>query len=349
MRHSSFARVFALPFTLSAMLSAALLLTAMPAQSAAPGDAPDAARAGELFRAGRAAAAAGDDKTACDRFAESQKLQPAPGTLLNLGACEAKQGHLLAAREHFRQAGSGFKPDDRRRAVALNTANELSDRLAVVTVRVAPTAPADTKVTLDGAALDPKVLDHGVELDPGKTRLVVAAEGREPRTYEVDVAEGEKRELSVDAGGPIAAPAVAAPAIAPAPAGMTAEDVRASNRKFERTLGFVGAGAGVAGIAVGSVFGAMALHQASVVKASCDASYACTPAGVSAASSGSTDGIVSTTAFIAGAALAAAGAYLLVTTWGPDRPAHAAPIGDSLVIAPVAVRSGGGAAARWTF
>src|SRR5271166_2452009 len=76
------------------------------------------AQADELFKAGRAAVAAGDNKAACDRFGQSEKLEPAPGTQLNLGACEAAQGHILAAREHFRLAVAGFKPDHKSRPFA---------------------------------------------------------------------------------------------------------------------------------------------------------------------------------------------------------------------------------------
>jgi len=324
---------------------AAFALLLLPGSAfAAPTDAPEpsvTARATELFRAGRAAAAAGDDKTACERFGESEKLQPAPGTELNLGACESKQGHLRAAREHYRSAAAGFGPEDLRRAVAVNSANGLTDRLGLLTLRVAPGAPADATVTLNGVALDAKTLAQPIEVDPGKTTVVVNAASRQPRSVDVQLAEGEKKELAVDAGDAVAPETPAAPPVDTSPKPD-------ATRGLERTLGFVGVGAGVAGIAVGSIFGALALHEASVVKANCNlTTYACQSPGVSAASTGSTDGIVSTVGFIAGGVLAAAGVYLVVRTWGPSPSSHAKPI--ALTLTPLTLRSGGGAVGTWTF
>jgi len=309
---------------------------------------PSAAkRSSDLFRAGRAAAAAGDDKTACERFTQSDALQPAPGTQLNLGACEAKQGHLLAAREHFRKAGAGFKPDDVRRAVAINSANDLTERLPVLTVHTAEGVPPGVQVTLDGAPLDLKVLEHGIELDPGTTKLVVSADGRKPREYEVVLKEAEKRDLAVDVGEPLVAVAADAPAT-PASLPPAIED-GSERRKLEHTLGFVGVGVGGAGILVGSIFGILAFHEAGTVRANCTATYACRPAGVSAASSGKTDGIVSTTMFVLGGIFGAAGAYLTVRTWktadtqGTQAPAAA------LRVSPLAFPQGGGALATWSY
>ncbi|NOU28880.1 MAG: hypothetical protein HOO96_13330, partial [Polyangiaceae bacterium] len=45
-----------------------------------------------LFREGRKALEAGDYAVACAKFAESQRIEPAPGTLLNLAGCEERSG-----------------------------------------------------------------------------------------------------------------------------------------------------------------------------------------------------------------------------------------------------------------
>jgi len=308
--------------------------------SAAPSDPAITARATELFRAGRAAATAGDNKTACDRFTESEQLQPAPGTQLNLGACEEKQGHLLAARDHFRKAADAFGPEDRRRAVALNTASALTERLATLTVHVPAAAPEGLHVSLDGAALDPAAAEHGLELDPGKKQLVVEATGRQPRTVAVDLAEGEKREVTADAGDALAPEEPPAPLVAH-------DDGKERTRALEHTLGFVGMGVGAAGVVVGGVFGGLALHQASVEKTNCNTkTWACNATGVSAASSGSTDAVVSTVGFIAGAAFAAAGVYLFVSTSGSAPHATA----TGLTITPMtSTRDGQGVMGTWVF
>ena len=318
-------------------------------ETATPVDPATHARADELFKAGRVAATAGDNRTACDRFGESERLEPAPGTQLNLGACEEGQGHILAAREHFRLAVAGFRPDDKRRPFAAGRVVELSKRLAHLTVRLAPGLPADTKLTVDGAQLDEKTLAQGIEVDPGKTTVVVAATGRPPRSYDLELGVAQSRDLIAEAGEP-ATPSAALPPPVSQPPRASSDTAGSGSREMLHTLGFVGAGVGAAGLVTGSIFGILALHEASVVKANCDSSFACKPAGVSAGSSGRTDTVVSTTAFIAGGVLAAAGVYLLVTTWGhPSTPVGPTPLGGSILIAPGFDRSAASVTVLWRF
>ena len=84
----------------SSALSCALLLSGL--QSVASAAEPhDAAAADVLFRRAKDALAAGNVDGACASFAESQRLDPAAGTLLNLADCEEKQGKLATAWQHF--------------------------------------------------------------------------------------------------------------------------------------------------------------------------------------------------------------------------------------------------------
>ena len=67
-----------------------------------PAAAGNAAAAEALFNQAHAAMSAHDYDTACQRFAESNRLDPAVGTLLNLGVCEAARGRVATAWELFR-------------------------------------------------------------------------------------------------------------------------------------------------------------------------------------------------------------------------------------------------------
>ena len=74
----------------------------------------DAAAADALFQKGREAADKGDFATAAAKFAESQRLDPAPGTLLNLADCEEHLGQTASAWEHYKRAAETMNAGDDR-------------------------------------------------------------------------------------------------------------------------------------------------------------------------------------------------------------------------------------------
>src|SRR5215207_9045421 len=76
----------------------------------------DPAVADRMFREGQQAAARGDYATACGKFEDSQRLDPAPGTLLNLADCYEHASRLALALRTW-QAALGALPggDDRAR------------------------------------------------------------------------------------------------------------------------------------------------------------------------------------------------------------------------------------------
>src|SRR5258708_2013252 len=81
----------------------AVFAAALPARAQKPSEA-DVNAADALFQSAKAAMDRGDLATACPRFAESQRLDPAVGTTLNLGECEARSGKLAAALAHYEEA-----------------------------------------------------------------------------------------------------------------------------------------------------------------------------------------------------------------------------------------------------
>lgn len=112
-----------------------------------------------LFREGRAAADEGNYLVACPKFEESYKLDPAPGTLLNLADCEENRGQLVKAWQHFRQLHDRLPATDERKSVAATRARALEQRLppprddrptvaaAVTTNTIVPSPTATTTTT----------------------------------------------------------------------------------------------------------------------------------------------------------------------------------------------------------
>jgi hypothetical protein len=157
-------------------------------------------------------------------------------------------------------------------------------------------APDGTVATIDGNVVDPKKGPRHVSA--GAHVVLVTAVGHRGTRYNVNVAEGEVRSLRATPGDVLEA-------VLPTTA------TEHEKTSWTRPAGIVSLGLGVATIWVGSLAGMMAIDRRDVQHVSCNAS-GCTQAGVDAAHDGATWADVSTATFIAGGALVALGATLVV-------------------------------------
>jgi len=191
-------------------LSALVLLAVALGPTSARAD--DASRADAAFNDGRRLLASGQTAAACAKFEESQRLDPATGTLLNLAACHEQLGKLATAFAEFRAAEVAATRDRRpdRIAFAQKRAAQLAPRLSVLEV-VVPAAVRVPNLTvfLDGVA---QVLgSQGFEspVDPGGHQVEATAPGFLPFAQRVTAGvEGERLRVDV-ALSPLVIPAVA--------------------------------------------------------------------------------------------------------------------------------------------
>ncbi|SRR5260221_5146264 len=273
------------------------------------------AAAEALFNEGRRAMDAKDYDTACQRFHESNRLDPAVGTLLNLAVCETTRGHVATAWELFRATSEKLAHDDPRREYVTSQLGQIEPRLPRLTMRLAPGAPLDTKAKEGSTELSGAAFGVALPMDPGKHAFVIEAPGYEPRQIEVELVEGAKQDLEI-APGPVkpaatARETVAAPAAATAPA----PDEGQKRGHDTRLIGWIAGGVGVAGLGVGLTTGIMALGKKSTTDEQCsDQLKRCSPVGSDAASSGRTLATVSTISWITGALGIGAGAYFILTS-----------------------------------
>jgi hypothetical protein len=297
-------------------LAASLIVSSIALAGTALAQPVDAARASDaerLFREGRASMEAGDPARACPKFAESEKLDPAPGTLLSLADCEERVRSFVKAREHYLLAASGFPKKDARRAFATGRAQALEKRIAHVTLRLPADAPAEATVR-NGESIVPRAeLGSSIATDPGELLVKVSAPGRKDSTLTVTLAEGETKDVACELG-PLDTPSASDPAAANPSrnaAGASAGGDGAASEASDprRTAAFVLLGVGAASLVVGGVSGILAVSKAGTVKDHCDASNQCDQEGVDAASSGRFLSPLSTVTVIAGAVLVGAGAY----------------------------------------
>ncbi len=136
-----------------------------------------------LFDDGRAKMQAGDFAAACPKLAESYRLDPAPGTFLNLGLCHESEGRLATAYAELSEALSRAIRDGRsdRQKTAREHLAAIAPRLSKLKLSVGAGAPPDLKVEVDGIALARAAWDVAVPMDPGQHVLVASASGRATR------------------------------------------------------------------------------------------------------------------------------------------------------------------------
>src|SRR5215216_964477 len=100
--------------------------------------AQDTTRADETFHAGKALMKDGKLTEACPKFEESQKADPAPGTLLALAYCQELSGLLASAHANYLAASdlAAKEGQPKRHDAAANKAEELSRRVSTLTISV---------------------------------------------------------------------------------------------------------------------------------------------------------------------------------------------------------------------
>lgn len=199
-------------------LAGALLLLA--ATSAAPAAAQQA-EANLLFDEGRVAMAQRDYTKAIGKLEQSQQLDPAVGTLLNLAECYVAVGRTASAWVSYREAASlasGTKQRDRER-FASRKAQELEPRLSHLELVVKPEARAPGLVITRGAISIPEALwGSSIPVDPGTQHLEARAPGRAPWSLDVNVGESaDKVQVEVPPLEPAESPAPALATAASAP------------------------------------------------------------------------------------------------------------------------------------
>ncbi|MFO0660816.1 MAG: hypothetical protein U0165_13430 [Polyangiaceae bacterium] len=270
--------------------------------------AQDPIAAEALFTEGRALAKKGDFAAACPKFAESFRLDPAPGTLLNLADCEEATGKIASAWLHYRQVAEMFPKTDDRIAYAKQRVVALEPHMPKLTIDVPSNVPNDTVILRNGVVLGTASYGTPLPLDPGVHVIIVKAPGRLDRRYVVEVGADQKQSVQVDVGE------LANKASSPSDS--------SSWWGPRRTAGVVIGAVGVAAIAAGSVTGVMVIDRKKSLRDHCDAQNRCDTEGVQLAQEGRTLSAVSTITMITGAVALATGITLVAT--GSGVPASSA-------------------------
>ena len=293
--------------------------------------AQDVAAAEALFREGRALMKSGDFAKACAKLAESQRLDPSSGTLLNLATCHAKQGKTATAWAEYLAAARLSKSQGRpqRAKEAKARAAELEPDLSYLTIAVSQKLP-DMRVLRGDVELEASVIGSKIPTDPGEHEITVSAPGYKSVSLKVNVgAKGDAQTLAIpaldkeDPEAPVGAtptpqePPTASTQSAPTRAPPTTDQPVSES---DNTLAYVVGGVGVAAAAVGGVFGVMALSSYSDAEDQCPTRKGCSQAAVDKRDTASTQANIANIGIGVGIVGIGVGAVLLLTS-GPSEPA----------------------------
>ena len=199
-----------------------LLAGAARAQSIAPSATTPNAAAEQLFAEGRALLDAGQYAAACPKLAESQRLDPTAGTLLNLANCYEKNGQTASAWGTFKEASRSaidrHRPDWER--IATKRATALEPKLSRLTVAVPLGARvAGLTITAGALAVEPPMFDTAIPLDPGRIFVTARAPLHKTWTGTIDLGtNADRRTIAIPLleWEPVAGPTVM-PALRPNP------------------------------------------------------------------------------------------------------------------------------------
>ena len=256
------------------------------------------------------------------QFKRAYELVGSWKVLGNLGLCALKlerDGEAIDAYEKY-LAGGGKDIDAEQRAQVERDLAAL--KIQAVKVHLEFTA-SDVTLVDEREARGTKIVNKyqsaaksiDLRIHPGDHHLVARSAAGEA-TWDVSLTPGSSMSHKFEFGP---AAAVGAPKGTVAPPGAAVEvGAETSGGGGGRTAAFVVGGLGVAGLAVGSIFGLQAMSEKSKRDEVCHGSV-CPQAGLDHDASARSAGLISTVAFGAGLVGVGVGAYLFFTAKEPER------------------------------
>jgi hypothetical protein len=322
--------------------------------------AEEVSAAQRLFDLGRHELNRGEYEAACTHLRQSDELDPAPGTKLNLGECETLRGRLIVAWGLFARVEHELSKDDVRSPVARQKREGIEARLGRLAIHFAGAVPSQTRVQIQSRNYLARDLTGEVLVEPGTVEVVVTEPGRAERAYVVSITAAATSVLNVEASSsasalPVPAPATRAASLAPPPASVNPTRIAtmsalrqpaaapaaraaslapppatphvADREHRPANYGYALLGGGVVVTALGGILGLLTLDAKRTNEDHCDElAQHCDATGRHAAERGRLFGALTTVAWAVGGVGLALGTYSLVTSRRP------APSGAALFV-----------------
>lgn len=306
--------------------------------------------AGRLFKKGEYTAA-------CTKLATSQHLDPAVGTLLNLGRCYEKIGKTASAWLAFVDAAAAAKAsgEKERESRARKEASRLEPAVPKLVLQVSDEANVEgLTIQRDEEAVPKALWKIAAPTNPGDHTIRVSAPGKKPWSTSVRLAAGKTEALVIpvleDQPGAKrvspgsmkqpASPATEPGATSPAPSGLATHHI----------VAIVLGGAGVATLATGGVFGLLAKSDADTANKACGETSCSTRDALHANDSALEKATISTILFGAGGALLAGGVvFWFADPWAKEQAEHAKRERPPVTVVPLVARDAAALLVRGSF
>ena len=261
-------------------------------------------------------------------FRASHDIVASPNARLEIARCLLEAGKLVAAYAEFGRTTVEAKEqvaEDKRYQLALDSANaeraDLEPKLGFVTLTIENPSDA-TRVTIAGEEIRRAAWTEPAPVMAGTTAIVVISPDRADVPGSVPLAAGARTALTIDAqSGAAAGPALATSEAPPSESH--------AGRVPLRSVAYVAAGVGAAGIATFAVFGALAHSTYDDLQNACGAGP-CPASRADEISSGRTRQTIANVGLAVGLVGVGAGATLFVLSLKTGT----ASAGAALVVSP---------------
>jgi hypothetical protein len=293
----------------------ALLVQLLAGHARAQATKSDAAQAESLFVEAKNLMDAGHFSQACPLLAESQRLDPGGGTLLNLAACHEKEGRIATAWAEFNAAVAVANKDGRadRVTFAQERIAALDPLLPRLTISVTQGAAAlGYEIVLDDVKRGSVTWGHGSPIDPGHHLVRATAPGKRAWERAFDIKEHQTLLVEVP---------VLEEGSNPSTAPTSSEPKSSAGSSGSQKWAFVAGGAGLAAIGLGSYFALEAKKLRSESDEQCPTPTGeCTQWAVDRNDSAKRTANIATVAFAVGIIGVGVGTYLLLAPSHPPTP-----------------------------
>jgi len=221
---------------------------------------------------------AGKVAEACRELEESWRLNPLPGTLLNLAVCHEQQGRMASAVAEFRQARALAERDrrDDRLSLADQHVHPIKGKVSSLVILVGPDADRpDLSISRDDTTVGRTVWGSRIPMDPGEHVVEASAPNKKSWKAVVKVAPGGEvqtmTQKALEDAAPAPEPSPPPPPIvqAPPPQPLVAIPAEHHGMSIRKSIGLGSVVAAAVGVGLGSYYGVVAIQKHGDPNAAC--------------------------------------------------------------------------------